>query len=258
MLLSHVGTVVLCEKLVTLGYDTVSLGEKFPTFQRTMVPSASGSSSPGLWLFIMSGATHPNDSESCPRTQIFISTTVQWSWKHWHRECPRMTRGSVGLQRCRVPTFFVGSLRPSFVLLTEGSIVTNLGVNLLIIIWGSWNKELQVGSQLSTCGVRGGGWENCLCHWLVWGLKISCYQLLCQHHQATWPLKMGLKGFSEMSVTNYRSTLRNIQEEQRSHLHHGKSLNYMSGNTSNYSSRFLNSTESNEWCSCLKVCYELH
>jgi len=45
MLLSHIGTVVLREDLVTLGYDTVSLGEKFPKFQRIMVPSSSGSSS---------------------------------------------------------------------------------------------------------------------------------------------------------------------------------------------------------------------
>jgi len=34
MLLPHIGTVVLHEDLVILGYDTVSLGDKFPTFQR--------------------------------------------------------------------------------------------------------------------------------------------------------------------------------------------------------------------------------
>ena len=48
MLLSHIGTVVLHEDIVMVEYDTLSLGEKFPTFQKIMVPSSSGSSSPGL------------------------------------------------------------------------------------------------------------------------------------------------------------------------------------------------------------------
>lgn len=36
--------------------------------------------------------------------------------------------------------------------------------------------------------------------------------------------KMGPKGCPEMSVTNYQSTLNNIPEEQRPHLHHSGSL----------------------------------
>jgi hypothetical protein len=41
---------------------------------------------------------------------------------------------------------------------------------------------------------------------------------------AAWPLQMGPIGCLETSVTNYQSTLRNIPEEQKSHLHLGRSL----------------------------------
>jgi len=37
---------------------------------------------------------------------------------------------------------------------------------------------------------------------------------------------MGLRGYSETSVTNYQSTLRNIPQERRSHLHRAGSLKY--------------------------------
>jgi hypothetical protein len=40
----------------------------------------------------------------------------------------------------------------------------------------------------------------------------------------SWPLKMGPIGCLETSVQNCHSTLRNIPEERRSHLHHGGSL----------------------------------
>jgi len=36
---------------------------------------------------------------------------------------------------------------------------------------------------------------------------------------------MGPRGCSETSVTNYQSTLRNIPEERRSHLHLGGGVN---------------------------------
>jgi hypothetical protein len=39
-----------------------------------------------------------------------------------------------------------------------------------------------------------------------------------------WPLKMGPIGCPETSVHNCHSTLRNIQQERRSHLHSGGSL----------------------------------
>jgi hypothetical protein len=39
-----------------------------------------------------------------------------------------------------------------------------------------------------------------------------------------WPLKMGPIGCPETSVQNYHSTLHNIPEERRSHLHRGGSL----------------------------------
>jgi len=38
------------------------------------------------------------------------------------------------------------------------------------------------------------------------------------------PLKMGITGSPETSVTNYQSTLSNIPEEQRPHLHHDRIL----------------------------------
>jgi hypothetical protein len=40
----------------------------------------------------------------------------------------------------------------------------------------------------------------------------------------SWPLKMGPIGCPETSVQNYHSTLRNIPEERRYHLHRGGSL----------------------------------
>jgi len=48
-----------------------------------------------------------------------------------------------------------------------------------------------------------------------------------KHSKSCWPalpLKMGPIGCPEMSVCNYQSTLRNIPEEQTSHLHCGRSL----------------------------------
>ena len=42
--------------------------------------------------------------------------------------------------------------------------------------------------------------------------------------RSVWPFKMGPIGCPEMSVTNYHSTLHNIPEEQRSHLHPGENL----------------------------------
>jgi len=41
---------------------------------------------------------------------------------------------------------------------------------------------------------------------------------------AAWPLRMGPIGLAGTSVTNCRSTLRNIPEERRSHWHRGESL----------------------------------
>jgi len=38
------------------------------------------------------------------------------------------------------------------------------------------------------------------------------------------PLKMGIIGIPETSVTNYQSTLSNIPEQHRPHLHHDKIL----------------------------------
>jgi hypothetical protein len=40
----------------------------------------------------------------------------------------------------------------------------------------------------------------------------------------SWPLKMGPIGCHETSVKDYHSTLRNIPEEHRSHLHRGGNL----------------------------------
>jgi len=40
----------------------------------------------------------------------------------------------------------------------------------------------------------------------------------------TWPVKMGLIGCSIPFVANYQSTLRNIPDERRPHLHRGRSL----------------------------------
>jgi len=40
-----------------------------------------------------------------------------------------------------------------------------------------------------------------------------------------WLLKMERIVFPEVSVNNYQPMLRNTPEEQRSHLHHGRSLN---------------------------------
>jgi hypothetical protein len=43
--------------------------------------------------------------------------------------------------------------------------------------------------------------------------------------RAAWPSKMGLIGCPKISLTNYQSTLCNIWEERRSHLHASGSLN---------------------------------
>jgi hypothetical protein len=42
--------------------------------------------------------------------------------------------------------------------------------------------------------------------------------------RSVWPFKMGPIGCPETSITYYHSTLCNIPEEQRSHLHPGESL----------------------------------
>jgi hypothetical protein len=43
-------------------------------------------------------------------------------------------------------------------------------------------------------------------------------------NKIAWPSKMGPTGCPRTPVTNYQSTLRNISEERRSHLHRGRSL----------------------------------
>jgi len=60
--------------------------------------------------------------------------------------------------------------------------------------------------------------------------------------QADLPLKMGPIGCPETSVTT-NLLCNSIQEEQRSCLHCSRSLNHMSGNTTIYTSIFLNFTE---------------
>jgi len=57
--------------------------------------------------------------------------------------------------------------------------------------------------------------------------QIGSYQRFgttCQSHVPSSRVKMGLTCRLETSVTNYPSTLRNIREERRSHLHHSGSL----------------------------------
>jgi hypothetical protein len=64
--------------------------------------------------------------------------------------------------------------------------------------------------------------------WLITAhtiLYISAYVKYARHSSWTaWPLRMGPIGCTETSVNNYKSTLPNIPEELRSHLHRDRSL----------------------------------
>jgi len=51
-----------------------------------------------------------------------------------------------------------------------------------------------------------------------------CFGTTCQSHVPSSRVKKGLMCHLETSITNYPSTLCNIPEERRSHLHHSRSL----------------------------------
>jgi len=55
-------------------------------------------------------------------------------------------------------------------------------------------------------------------------LQGSAYLTLADRTDNGWPLKVGQTGCPETSVSNYQSTLSNIPEERRSHLHRDGSL----------------------------------
>ena len=55
-------------------------------------------------------------------------------------------------------------------------------------------------------------------------LRSSLHQNSTKNSWTFWPLMMGPICCPKSSVQNYHSTLRNIREERRSHLHRGKGL----------------------------------
>jgi hypothetical protein len=60
-----------------------------------------------------------------------------------------------------------------------------------------------------------------------------------------WTLKMGSKSCPETSVNNDQYTLRNNQQEQRSHLHDGGNLKYHFRHLSECSTKLATTTTSN-------------
>jgi hypothetical protein len=59
----------------------------------------------------------------------------------------------------------------------------------------------------------------------ILGQPISPTSRVKESSWTSWTWKMGLIGCPEMSVQNYHSTLCNISEDCRSHLHYSRSLN---------------------------------
>ena len=84
-----------------------------------------------------------------------------------------------------------------------------------------WREFFWIGEELLVWGIRSSG--------MLGSIPLTGYRRFGtsyrSHLQGTaCPLKMGPIGCPETSVNNYGSTLRNIPEERRSHLHRGSSV----------------------------------
>jgi hypothetical protein len=94
------------------------------------------------------------------------------------------------------------------------------------ILCGNHNEKRAICKMKMTVRNRGIHSSGILCSvdWqLVTEVSGQTFGPSFKSH-TTWPLNMGQIGCPETSVTTYLSQLRNIPEEQRSHLHRGGNL----------------------------------